>query len=175
MTVLCLVLLTLALAPVLVAWLGHWRAGSVSLAALVLGAVAATGLISDDAAATSAVGGTLVLAVTLLLSIGGGGPLTSTVFGLVDGHTADDRSMAHAGTVLRGGAWIGSLERAAVFATLVAGWPEGLAVVLGVKGLGRYPELRNGDSSGTAERFIVGTFTSVLWAVSCAGVARLLA
>jgi hypothetical protein len=72
--------------------------------------------------------------------------------------------------VLRGGAWIGCLERAAVYGTLVAGWPEGVAIVLGLKGLGRYPELRNQDHTGTAERFIIGTFTSVLWAVACAGV-----
>ena len=76
--------------------------------------------------------------------------------------------MRRAGEVLRGGAWIGALERAAVFATLVAGWPEGLAVVLALKGLGRYPELRT-ETPGAAERFIIGTFTSVLWAVACAG------
>jgi hypothetical protein len=55
----------------------------------------------------------------------------------------------------------------------VAGWAPGLAVVLAVKGLGRYPELRNGEDTGVAERFIIGTFTSVLWAVACAGVAML--
>ena len=44
--------------------------------------------------------------------------------------------------MLRGGAWIGGLERAAVFAALASGWPEGLAVVLALKGLGRYSELR---------------------------------
>ena len=49
--------------------------------------------------------------------------------------------MRSAGEVLRGGAWIGALERAAVFASVVAGWPEGVAIVLGLKGLGRYPEL----------------------------------
>jgi hypothetical protein len=68
--------------------------------------------------------------------------------------------------VLRGGAWIGVLERTAIAATLWAGWPEGLAVVLAVKGLGRYPELGKG---GAAERFILGTFASVLWACACAG------
>ena len=40
--------------------------------------------------------------------------------------------------------------------------------MLGLKGLGRYPELRNQEHTGTAERFIIGTFTSVLWAVACA-------
>jgi hypothetical protein len=78
-----------------------------------------------------------------------------------------------AGEVLRGGAWIGALERLAVFATLVAGWGPGVAVVLAVKGLGRYPELRNDEDTGVAERFIIGTFTSVLWAAGCAGLAVL--
>jgi hypothetical protein len=72
--------------------------------------------------------------------------------------------------ILRGGAWIGALERAAVAGTLLVGWPEGLAVVLAVKGLGRYAELR---APAAAERFIVGTLASGLWAVACVGVAVL--
>jgi len=64
------------------------------------------------------------------------------------------------------------MERAAVFATLGAGWPEGLVIILAVKGLGRYPELR---SPGAAERFIIGSFTSVLWASCCAGMAMTIA
>jgi len=73
--------------------------------------------------------------------------------------------------ILRGGAWIGTLERIAVVATLLTGWPEGLLYVLAVKGLGRYPELR---APAATERFILGTFTSVLWAAGCAGVAAML-
>jgi hypothetical protein len=118
---------------------------------------------------------TAVLLVTGLLAIVGGGPLTTTVFWLVDGsHAAEASSVRSAGVVLRGGTWIGALERAAVYATLVAGWPEGVALVVGLKGLGRYPELRNQQHTGTAERFIIGTFTSVLWAVACAAFIRLL-
>ena len=109
-------------------------------------------------------------------AVAGGGLLTAGVFRLVDGGSSARRdSMRSAGEVLRGGAWIGALERAAVYATLVAGWPEGMALVLGIKGLGRYPELKNQDHTGTAERFIIGTFTSVLWAAACAGVVTLLA
>ncbi|HZC25951.1 MAG TPA: hypothetical protein VE287_02940 [Actinopolymorphaceae bacterium] len=73
--------------------------------------------------------------------------------------------------VMRGGAWIGSLERAAVASCLLVGIPEGVAVVLAIKGLGRYPELR---APGAAERFIIGTFASLLWAGAAAGVALLL-
>jgi len=81
-----------------------------------------------------------------------------------------------AGTVLRGGAWIGYLERAAISATLLAGWPEGMALVLAVKGVGRYPELTGPTSveSHAPETFIIGTLTSVLWAAACAGAAVLI-
>lgn len=115
----------------------------------------------------------LILALGGLLAVAGGGPLTALVFDLVDRRELPADSMREAGHVLRGGAWIGALERLAIYATLVAGWPEGLAVVLALKGLGRYPELRaaeDGVRTGAAERFIIGTFASVLWACGCAGV-----
>lgn len=110
----------------------------------------------------------LVLAAGAL-AVAGGGLVTTAVFTFVD--TAEQ--VRRAGEVLRGGAWIGALERLAVYAALVAGWGTGLAIVLAVKGLGRYPELRNGEDTGVAERFIIGTFTSVLWAAACAGLAAL--
>jgi len=82
-------------------------------------------------------------------------------------------------SVLRGGAWIGYLERGAVAATLLASFPEGLALVLAVKGVGRYPELRDAGSGGRAgadapEEFIIGTLASLLWAAAAAGTAALL-
>ncbi len=86
------------------------------------------------------------------------------------------------GSVLRGGAWIGYLERAAVAATLLAAFPEGLALVLAVKGVGRYPELRDagdaarraGRSADAPEEFIIGSLASLLWASAAAGTAALL-
>ena len=63
---------------------------------------------------------------------------------------------------------------AAVFAGLAAGFPEGVAVVLALKGVGRFPDLRHDQGrTGTTERFIIGTFTSVLWAAACAGIVAL--
>lgn len=106
--------------------------------------------------------GTLIL-LTAILAAFGGGPVTAAVL-----HVADHGGpIEQAGNILRGGAWIGSMERVAIFITLIAGWPEGLAIVLAMKGLGRYPELKH---PGAAERFIIGSFTSVLWAIACAGV-----
>jgi len=83
------------------------------------------------------------------------------------------------GSVLKGGAWIGYLERGAVAGTLLAGFPEGLALVLAVKGVGRYSELRDsgrpgGLGSDAPEEFIIGTLASMLWAAAAAGTATLL-
>jgi len=109
------------------------------------------------------------------LAVTGGGPLTTSVLALVDRGNTRAQSTQKAGEVLRGGALIGALERTAVYGALVAGWPEGIAIVLAIKGLARYPELRSPDQpaavapQAVAERFIIGTFTSVLWAVTCAG------
>ena len=72
---------------------------------------------------------------------------------------------------LRGGFWIGVLERLAIFATIMAGYGGGLIVILGVKSLARYPELRAEDRRGAAERFIIGTFASSLVAAAGAGLA----
>jgi hypothetical protein len=125
--------------------------------------------------------------VGLVAAAVGGSHLTTLVFDAVDEEEAsgrddlsddlsenrredrrDDQSLRTAGQILRGGAWISILERLAVFAALVARWPEGIAIVLAVKGLGRYPELRSGRNPGLAERFIIGTLVSVLWAALCA-------
>nr|WP_202886309.1 hypothetical protein [Kribbella sandramycini] len=109
------------------------------------------------------------------LAVTGGGPLTTSVLALVDRGNTRAQSTQKAGEVLRGGALIGALERGAIYGALVAGWPEGLAIVLAIKGLARYPELRSPDQPASvtpqavAERFIIGTFTSVLWSVTCAG------
>jgi hypothetical protein len=119
-----------------------------------------------------------VLVDLFLVAVLGGGPITATVLWLVDRGSTRPDTLDRAGEVLRGGAWIGVFERCAVFATLASGWPEGLAVVLALKGLGRYSELKAGAPSGgdaalptggVAERFIIGTFASVLWACACAG------
>lgn len=72
---------------------------------------------------------------------------------------------------LRGGAMIGVLERLAVAGAVLAGAASGLALVVAVKALGRYPELR---TAGASERFIIGTLTSLLWATAVSGTGLLL-
>jgi hypothetical protein len=142
--------------------------GAVALASL-LGAAALVAWLAGPAPDGVAEGG--VLAATLAAVIGGG-PVATAVL-----RAADPREVgAHGGPadpdILRGGAWIGVLERAGVAVTLLADWPEGLAIVLAVKGLGRYNELRT--TTAAAERFILGTLVSALWAAACVGAAVLL-
>lgn len=125
-------------------------------------------------------GSALIVTVIGFVAVLVGGLLTMLCFRVVDrgNHStppaadADEHSVEAAGSSLRGGAWIGGLERLAIYSGLLLGWPEAIAIVLAVKGLGRYPELKNGDNSAVAERFIIGTFVSVLWACGCAGVAH---
>ncbi len=68
----------------------------------------------------------------------------------------------HPAQVLRGGTWIGILERLAITGAILAAYPAAIAVVIAVKGLGRFPELS--AAGGVSERFIIGTLTSGLWA-----------
>ncbi|MCV2487934.1 hypothetical protein OF117_01045 [Geodermatophilus sp. YIM 151500] len=119
--------------------------------------------------------GEVAVLCAVLAAVAGGGPVATAVLRFADpteaGVPAEGRGGPGDPDILRGGAWIGVLERAAVAGTLLAGWPEGLAVVLAVKGLGRYNELRT--TPAAAERFILGTLASALWAAACVGVAFL--
>jgi len=137
-----------------------------------------------------------VVVLMLVVSVGGGWVLTSTVLRLA-GRSPDagsprtdsledmpeeaDTALAHepraapapttvsdgpdgarARAVLRGGTWIGILERIAVTACFLSGDVASVALVVAVKGLGRYPELR--ENPGASERFVIGTLTSMIWA-----------
>lgn len=66
--------------------------------------------------------------------------------------------VAESRPLLRGGLWVGILERIAITGSIMAGHPEMIAIVVAIKGLGRYPELQ--QSGGASERFIVGTLAS---------------
>lgn len=114
------------------------------------------------------------------LGIIGGNPLTVWVLlraakGDVDSGThggilvpAETASGAKSATrtreVLRGGTWIGYLERLAVIGAIAVGHVEIVAAVIAIKGLGRYSEL---DAPEARERFIIGTLVSMTWAALC--------
>jgi hypothetical protein len=87
---------------------------------------------------------------------------------LLGDNSADDE-VPEGREVLRGGATIGYLERIAILGCLAVGRVEGIAVIVAIKGLGRFSEL---DSPEARERFIIGTLVSLIWA--CATGALLL-
>lgn len=183
MIVLTLVLTAAAAAPAVLSMLPQHRRPRLliknlaAVAQLILLAAAALCALAVDQTPSTATGMAITAFVAAAAaSAGGSGVSTAVLDSATREHRGDpaepmsdlppdDRP------VLRGGAWIGVLERLATVATLLAAWPEGLAVVLAVKGLARYSELRR--PNGAAERFIIGTFCSVLWASACAGIAML--
>lgn len=174
--------------PWLEAWLARkpWWVG-LGIPAVGLGGVAMAAMVLPDDPARTTVALAAVLAV--VVAVVGGGPVTMALLrgaesselpGLHDVpgisrptgvELATTRFGPPVGEVLRGGAWIGILERAAIAVALLVGVTEGVAIVVAIKGLARYPELR---VPGASERFIIGTFASLLWAAATAGVTFLI-
>lgn len=112
------------------------------------------------------------------LGVVAGSPLTMLVLrraapaqsereGVAGGIVVDDANGSAPREVLRGGAIIGYLERAAIVASIVVGHPEAIAVLVAVKGLGRFSEL---SAPEVRERFIIGTLVSMIWAAACGGI-----
>ena len=133
-----------------------------------LAVLGTAGLVGALAAPPGSVTGGVAQVLGVLAAAGGAGPVVRAVFRVA---RRAQPGPPPAQELLRGGEVIGVLERTAVAVTLLAGWPEGLAVVLAVKGLARYPELREARAG---EQFIIGTFASVLWSVGCWAVVRAL-
>lgn len=114
----------------------------------------------------------LAVAAAVLATASSGNVATRCVLALAAGSTAPSARVQ--ATVLRGGAWIGVLERLALFSTLLAGFPVGMAAIVAVKAFARYPELKTAQATGAIERFIIGTFASLGWAAVCVGVVQVL-
>jgi hypothetical protein len=160
------------------------RTGRVAGAAGSLAAALVLGLALTGPVSPLVVG--FVGLVAVVLAVMGGGSASTVVLALATRGSVpqgayggilvpprgqeDDPSAIRRPTreVLRGGATIGMLERLAVVAVILAGYPEALAVVIAIKGVGRFSEL--GEAAEARERFIIGTLVSWLWAATCAGV-----
>jgi hypothetical protein len=126
------------------------------------------------AIALAVIGGSPI--AVLALDIATGKSVAPGVHGgiMVRDRVTADGAPALAGSapheVLRGGLVIGVLERLATIGAILAGFPEALAVVVAVKGVGRFTELSAPESR---ERFIIGSFASLIWACACAILVRI--
>lgn len=157
-----------------------WIAIGAGVAAFLLTAIAG--------AAAPPVHAVLVTVLAFALAVLGGGPVVLLTLDLA---TADSRSGSHGGImvaasqrttgglptaigqpieVLRGGMTIGILERIATAGALLSGLPEGVAVVVAIKGVGRFSELASAEAR---ERFIIGTLASLAWSAALGILARL--
>lgn len=165
----------LVLAGVIIALLPFWgtlrpirrmrrRAGIVLVIAVT--ALSVAGALAWQAPGLDASGRIAASGLAAVAAVVGGGPVASATLRLADPGQRNRPGPADP-DVLHGGAWVGTLERIGVAGALLAGWPEGIALAMAIKGLGRYAELRTPAAS---ERFIIGTFASVLWACGAAGV-----
>ncbi|WP_222264105.1 hypothetical protein [Modestobacter marinus] len=160
--------------------------GALCLVVLLAGAAALAWRAGGTGDGARAMGAVLAVVAAAL----GGGPVATAVLRAADPERDEPRPPATPARsdvvgaevkpaprtladpeVLRGGAWIGVLERTAIAGTVLAGWQEGLAVLIAVKGLGRFHEVK---APVAAERFIIGTLASGLWALGCVGAAVLL-
>ena len=70
-------------------------------------------------------------------------------------------STRHRGEVLRGGIVIVALERIASTISVVVGFPEGLAIIVAIKSVGRITDKKHQE---TWQRFVIGTLVSLTWA-----------
>lgn len=61
---------------------------------------------------------------------------------------------------LRGGRWIGRLERAWAYVAVAIGATSTLPVLIAIKGLGRFGDLKDAGTA-FAERFIIGSLLSL--------------
>ena len=151
-----------------------WRRPAPVLTVLAAALLALTLLIAAvmPAAAPAVVTAVLTIAA-LVVAVAGGSPAVRIV---LDRVAFDEEEGAHGGLLvagrelLRGGEVIGLLERLSVAGAVIAGVPEALAVIIAIKGVGRFTEL---ETSAVRERFIVGTLASWVWAAAAAGIVLL--
>lgn len=91
------------------------------------------------------------------------------------GTSADPAPPATSGNgqrILRGGAIIGILERLGVCLAILTAQPVAIAYIVAIKGLGRFAELK--ETPVAAERFIIGTLASMLWAAGTAAAIKVM-
>lgn len=149
-------------------------------AGTIVVAIVAASTIPDPVPAVAA---PLVALLGMVVAVFGGSPAAATALQLAMGTSAppgahggilvtvrpdEPRAPGVAATrreVLRGGLTIGVLERLGGAGSIIAGFPEGLAIVVAVKGVGRFTEL---EAPEARERFIIGTFASLIWACAAA-------
>ena len=105
------------------------------------------------------------MVLALVASAGIGYPVVRGTLALARVVPPAEKPVAQSPEVLRGGSLIGVLERLATTGLILASQPALIAVIVAIKGLGRWSQLQ--DNPGLQERFIIGSLASYLWAGAC--------
>ena len=120
---------------------------------------------------------TVLVAIAGLLAVVGGGPVTTRIFAVVDRQAdrpdveslTDDRPARCCAVAPGSARWSGSRSSPASPPACPRASPSCSAS----RAWAATPTSATAGRSGTTERFIIGTFTSVLWAAACAGMVAL--
>jgi len=123
--------------------------------------------------------GAVLAVLAIALAVLGGDPFARWVLAAADGGRTKEgtrggilvelmaeNTLPREEEILRGGTTIGYLERASAALGILAGFPAVIAVLVALKGIGRFSELA---TPAARERFIVGTLASLLWACTVTG------
>ena len=136
--------------------------GVVSLIALAVGCGACAVLavpVGTSAARACAVAGVVILL---------GAPaneLVSAVLNLARGSNSSAGTLSPLVVAMRGGRWIGPLERILILLLAAAGAQAAVAAVIAAKGVIRFPEINKDQDGRKAEEFLIGSMTSWILAV----------
>lgn len=150
----------------------HWLIAPVAALIIVATAIA---LIVGPGIPPHPIAAIITIAVLVGIGVIGGSPLVIAVLELAgsDKEAIGEHGgilVTEAGSkkpsreILRGGATIGYLERLLIMGAALLGQYAAVAIVVAVKGLGRFNELEN---AAARERFIIGTLASIVWAGAC--------
>lgn len=157
--------------------LGRWLMGLAALGLCMALGESAAGRIAAPAAAA----GVLLLlsgpaneAVTVLLELARGsrdthraGPNGSGEPGRSGAGSVGEGALLRP-AVMRGGRWIGPLERILIVLLVATGATEAVAAVVAAKGVIRFPEINKDEDGQKAEEFLVGSLAS--WGLAAIGV-----
>ena len=99
----------------------------------------------------------LIVVGALVVSCLLGWPVIASVLGRIPNEDKGE-------SVLRGGTYIGLLERAATTGSILAGQPALIAIVVAIKGFGRFDQLKGNPVA--SEKFTIGTLLSLTWATA---------
>lgn len=99
--------------------------------------------------------------------------VVSDILAVARQHPEKDEEPHDSGVPMRGGRWIGPLERLLILLLASVEAPAAVAAIVAAKGIIRFPEISKDQEGQKAEEFLIGSFSSWILAVLGAVVVHL--